>query len=79
MGHVCCGSAGIYNVVHYNEAMEVLNQKMNHIKKVELDIIVISNPRCYLQMKLGARRVGKAEKIKVVHIVKLLAEAYGIH
>lgn len=55
------------------------NQKMNHIEKVEPDIIVTSNPGGHLQMKLGARRIGKAEKIKVVHIVELLAEACGIH
>ncbi|WP_049662101.1 (Fe-S)-binding protein [Bacillus sp. FJAT-27231] len=73
-----CGLARIYNVVHYNEAMGVLGQKMNHIQKVESDIIVTSNSGCHLQMKLGARRVGKAEKIKVVHIVELLAEACGI-
>jgi glycolate oxidase iron-sulfur subunit len=75
---MCCGSAGIYNVVHYNEAMEVLDKKMNHIEKVEPDIIVTSNPGCHLQMKLGVEREGKAEKIKVVHIVELLAEACGI-
>ncbi|WP_141676304.1 heterodisulfide reductase-related iron-sulfur binding cluster [Pseudobacillus wudalianchiensis] len=28
-----CGSGRIYNVVHYNEAMGVLDQKMNHIEK----------------------------------------------
>lgn len=76
---MCCGSAGIYNVVHYNEAMEVLDQKMNHIEKVEPDIIVTSNPGCHLQMKLGVKREGKTEKIKVVHIVELLAEACEIH
>lgn len=75
---MCCGSAGIYNVVHYHEAMEVLDEKMNHIEKAEPDIIVTSNPGCHLQMKLGVEREGKAEKIKVVHIVELLAEACGI-
>ncbi|MDQ6594868.1 (Fe-S)-binding protein [Bacillus salipaludis] len=75
---MCCGSAGIYNVVHYHEAMEVLDQKMNHIEKVEPDIIVTSNPGCHLQMKLGVRRERKEEKIKVVHLVELLAEACEI-
>lgn len=76
---MCCGSAGIYNVVHYHEAMEVLDYKMDSIEKVEPEVIVTSNPGCHLQMKLGVERVGKSDKIKVVHIVELLAEACEIH
>ncbi|MEH7342553.1 heterodisulfide reductase-related iron-sulfur binding cluster [Bacillus sp. JJ1532] len=59
--------------------MELLDQKMNHIEKVEPDIIVTSNPGCQLQMKLGVECGGKTEKIKVVNIVELLAEAILVH
>ncbi|MFC0272747.1 (Fe-S)-binding protein [Metabacillus herbersteinensis] len=72
---MCCGSAGIYNIVHYEESMDILDEKMKSVHKITPDTIVTSNPGCHLQMCLGVKREGLEEKIKVVHIVELLAEA----
>ncbi|MDQ0271457.1 (Fe-S)-binding protein [Cytobacillus purgationiresistens] len=77
-GDMCCGSAGIYNVVHYHESMDILDSKMENVKKIVPEMIVTSNPGCHLQMSLGVKREGLAHKVKVVHIVELLAEACGI-
>jgi glycolate oxidase iron-sulfur subunit len=77
-GDMCCGSAGIYNIVHYEESMEILDAKMEHVQKVSPDTIVTSNPGCHLQMCLGVKREGLEDKVRVVHIVELLAEACGI-
>lgn len=77
-GDMCCGSAGIYNIVHYEASMEILDAKMEHVQKVSPDIIVTSNPGCHLQMCLGVKREGLEDKVRVVHIVELLAEACGI-
>ncbi|PWW28860.1 glycolate oxidase iron-sulfur subunit [Cytobacillus oceanisediminis] len=77
-GDMCCGSAGIYNIVHYEESMEILDAKMEHVQKVSPDTIVTSNPGCHLQMCLGVKREGIEGKVRVVHIVELLAEACGI-
>ena len=76
--NMCCGSAGIYNIVNYDASMEILDEKMKHVEKVNPDTIVTSNPGCHLQMKVGVEREGLAEKISVVHLVELLAEASGI-
>lgn len=77
-GDMCCGSAGIYNIVHYEESMEILDAKMEHVQKVSPDTIVTSNPGCHLQMCLGVKREGLEDRVRVVHIVELLAEACGI-
>jgi glycolate oxidase iron-sulfur subunit len=76
--NMCCGSAGIYNLVHYNESMEILDEKMSNVKEVVPDIIVTTNPGCHLQMKLGVEREKMQGKTKVVHLVELLAEACNI-
>lgn len=72
---MCCGSAGIYNVIHHNESMEILDGKMKHVKRLTPEIIVTTNPGCHLQMLIGVEREGLADEIKVVHLVELLAEA----
>lgn len=78
--HMCCGSAGIYNVINYKESMEILNEKMTHVQQIAPvpDTIVTTNPGCHLQMKVGVEREGLASKIAVVHLVELLAEACEI-
>lgn len=78
--HMCCGSAGIYNIIRYNHSMKILDEKMKHVKQLPHipNVIITTNPGCHLQMKLGVEREGLAEAVRVVHIVELLAEACGI-
>ncbi len=76
--NMCCGSAGIYNLVNYEQSMDILDMKMGHVKKTNPDLIVTTNPGCHLQMKLGVEREQVTDKIKVVHLVELLAEACEI-
>lgn len=73
----CCGSAGIYNIVHYDDAMDILDVKMKKAKETEAAIIVTTNPGCLLQMKLGIQREGLEGKVRAVHLIDLLAEAVG--
>lgn len=75
---LCCGSAGIYNLVHYEQSMKILDRKMENVKAVQPEIIVTTNPGCHLQMKLGVEREGRSEQIKVVHLIELLAEACDV-
>ncbi|WP_181350341.1 (Fe-S)-binding protein [Thalassobacillus sp. CUG 92003] len=71
----CCGSAGIYNIVNYEDSMEVLDIKMRDVRKVNPHVIVTTNPGCLLQMKLGIERDGDSDRMEAVHLVDLLAEA----
>ncbi|MGK9044607.1 (Fe-S)-binding protein [Mammaliicoccus vitulinus] len=75
---ICCGSAGIYNIVNYDASMDILDRKMSHVKEVEPQLIITSNPGCHLQMLLGVKNEGLEENIKVKHIVEVVAEACGI-
>ncbi|MFS0786396.1 (Fe-S)-binding protein [Shouchella sp. 1P09AA] len=70
---MCCGSAGIYNLLHYKEATDILDMKMPHVTNVKPDIIITTNPGCHLQMKLGVKRAKLSKQIEVKHLVEVLA------
>lgn len=70
----CCGSAGIYNLTQPERAGEILEHKMEHVKRTEAHCLLTSNPGCLLQMKLGIEREGLSDRMKAVHIVDFLAE-----
>jgi len=72
----CCGSAGIYNLLEPEMSMRILDYKMEQTKKTKATKIVTTNPGCLLQMKLGIEKEGLTGKVKAVHIVDLLLEAY---
>ncbi|HDX9656750.1 TPA: (Fe-S)-binding protein [Bacillus toyonensis] len=71
----CCGSAGIYNIVHSELSMEFLDYKMDRVHETDAATIVTANPGCLLQMKLGIEREGLSQKMRGIHIVDLLLEA----
>lgn len=73
--HLCCGSAGIYNLLQPGLAFEILDKKMKQVETTRSDIIITANPGCLLQMKIGIQRAGLRGKSKAVHIVDYLAEA----
>lgn len=75
MADLCCGSAGIYNVVHTDLAMQILRHKMEHIMLTGASIIATANPGCMLQLAAGVRLYGKGQR--VAHVVELLDEAYS--
>ena len=70
----CCGSAGIYNLTQPEMAGELLDRKIQHIKATGATTVATGNPGCLLQLVNGAAQHGL--KLRVVHPVTLLAEAY---
>ncbi len=68
----CCGSAGLYNITHYDMAMKILDRKMDNIEKTGADLLVTANPGCLLQLSYGVRERGL--KMEVKHVVELLDE-----
>ncbi len=71
---LCCGSAGVYNIVQNEMAMRILAAKMDAVHATGADIIATANPGCMLQLQAGVRsRKGTQE---VVHVVELLDRAY---
>jgi glycolate oxidase iron-sulfur subunit len=74
MADLCCGSAGIYNVVQNEMATEILQHKMEHVTASKASLIVTANPGCMLQLAGGVRLYGKGQR--VAHVVEVLDEAY---
>src|ERR1035438_6631825 len=71
---LCCGSAGIYNVVQNQMSMQILEHKMATVNATGADIIATANPGCMLQLQAGVRLHGKRQR--VMHVVELLDLAY---
>jgi glycolate oxidase iron-sulfur subunit len=71
---LCCGSAGIYNVIHTEMAMAILEKKMENVNRTGAAVIATANPGCMLQLRAGVALHGHGQR--VVHIVEILDEAY---
>ncbi len=71
---ICCGSAGIYNVVQNDMAMQVLEEKMVNVNRTDAEWIVTANPCCMIQLEAGARLHGHGQR--VLHVVEVLDMAY---
>jgi glycolate oxidase iron-sulfur subunit len=71
----CCGSAGVYNVVHTDMSMALLEKKMAAINATGADRIVTANPGCMLQLRAGVEKWGRGQR--VLHVVEILDEAYN--
>ncbi|MFQ6617928.1 MAG: (Fe-S)-binding protein [Fidelibacterota bacterium] len=70
----CCGSAGIYNITHYEESMILLERKVNNILKTGAEIVATGNPGCLIQLAYSIKKYGYP--LKVYHPVSLLNRAY---
>jgi glycolate oxidase iron-sulfur subunit len=74
LADLCCGSAGIYNVVHNEMAMAILEKKMAAINGTGATIVATANPGCMLELRAGVERWGRGQR--VLHVVEVLDEAY---
>lgn len=70
----CCGSAGIYNITHYEDSMTLLKRKMDNITVTNVEYVITGNPGCMIQLIYGAKKFNK--NIKVLHPVTLLRRSY---
>jgi glycolate oxidase iron-sulfur subunit len=71
---LCCGSAGIYNVVQNEMSMQILASKMASVNATGAPIIATANPGCMIQLRAGVRLHGSGQR--VMHVVEVLDEAY---
>jgi glycolate oxidase iron-sulfur subunit len=70
---LCCGSAGIYNLLEPGLARELLDGKLARIAETGARVVVAANPGCLLQIAWGCRERGL--DVAIVHPVELLARA----
>jgi glycolate oxidase iron-sulfur subunit len=68
---ICCGSAGIYNMVEPEPAAELGERKANNILKTGAQIIVTSNPGCMLQIQASLKKMGHGG-LPMVHPAEVL-------
>jgi glycolate oxidase iron-sulfur subunit len=72
---VCCGGAGVYNLLEPELSSRVLEEKLAHIKETGAEILATGNPGCHMQIGAGARLKGM-KSLRVCHPVELLDESY---
>ena len=72
--HLCCGSAGSYNVTHHQIAKAIGTEKAKLMASSNPALVAVGNIGCILQLERAAELRGL--KTRVVHPVELLAEAY---
>ncbi len=71
---VCCGGAGVYNLLETALSARVLDEKLKHIDETRARTIATGNPGCHMQIGAGLMLRGK--KVRVCHPVELLDESY---
>jgi glycolate oxidase iron-sulfur subunit len=74
---LCCGSAGIYNLLEPEMADRLLERKVDRIVETGARVVVTGNPGCMLQIAKGVRARGLP--LEVLHPVELLARAVDAH
>jgi glycolate oxidase iron-sulfur subunit len=67
---VCCGSAGIYNLVQPDAANALGDRKAQLIVPLNADVVATGNPGCLLQLQSALARSG--HKTPVVHTIQIL-------
>ncbi len=69
-GHLCCGSAGTYNILEPEIALRLRDRKIANILRVAPGVIATGNIGCIAQLASGT-------SIPVLHTIELLDYAYG--
>ncbi|MFN0262543.1 glycolate oxidase subunit GlcF [Tepidamorphus sp. 3E244] len=69
-GHICCGSAGTYNILQPKIAERLRDRKVANIERLQPDLIATGNIGCMAQ-------IGSGTGIPIVHTVELIDHAHG--
>jgi glycolate oxidase iron-sulfur subunit len=67
---LCCGSAGIYNLVEPTPANELGDRKARQILDTGADVIASGNPGCLLHLQASLRRLGR--ELPALHTIELI-------
>ncbi len=72
---MCCGSAGIYNLLQPEMASRLLQRKIERIRATGAEIVLTGNPGCLAWIAQGLREL--PQPVDMLHPVELLYRAYG--
>ena len=68
---LCCGSAGVYNLLQPEPAEQLGDRKVANLLETQAKAVVSANPGCLLQLMSGLRRRG-VKAMPAFHMVELL-------
>lgn len=71
---ICCGSAGIYNLLQPEMASRLLRRKLERIRATGAEVVLTGNPGCLAWIAQGLREL--PQSITIMHPVDLLHRAY---
>ncbi|HZT59021.1 MAG TPA: heterodisulfide reductase-related iron-sulfur binding cluster [Pyrinomonadaceae bacterium] len=71
---VCCGGAGVYNLLESELSSRILEEKLRHVGETGARFLATGNPGCHMQIGAGVRLRGLG--VRVCHPVELLDESY---
>ncbi|MDS7596246.1 glycolate oxidase subunit GlcF [Agrobacterium tumefaciens] len=69
-GHLCCGSAGTYNIMQPEISAQLKARKVKNIEATKADVIATGNIGCITQIATGT-------DMPILHTAQLLDWAYG--
>jgi glycolate oxidase iron-sulfur subunit len=69
---ICCGSAGIYNLLEPDAAAQLRDRKVRNILTTDADVVVSGNPGC-LQIATGLERAGRP--MRIMHLIEVLDQS----
>ncbi len=72
--HLCCGSAGTYNIDQPLTAASLGRQKAENVIATDADVVASGNIGCLTQLRMALQRQGST--IKVQHTMQILRDAY---
>ncbi len=72
---LCCGSAGIYNIIRRPMANDLGDRKAANAVRTGAEVVVTANPGCAMQLRTSLGRAGSDQRI--MHIVEVLDAAYS--
>jgi glycolate oxidase iron-sulfur subunit len=67
---ICCGSAGVYNLLEPEPAAQLGNRKAANVTATGASLLVTANPGCLMQVQAAMRRAGRS--IALAHTVQVL-------
>ncbi|MDQ1699645.1 MAG: glycolate oxidase iron-sulfur subunit [Frankiaceae bacterium] len=75
---ICCGSAGVYNILQPGAAQELGERKAAHVAATGADVLVTANPGCLMQIR--AALLDRGTPMPVAHTIEVLdASIRGVH
>ncbi|HVY09505.1 MAG TPA: heterodisulfide reductase-related iron-sulfur binding cluster [Mycobacteriales bacterium] len=67
---ICCGSAGIYNLLNPEPARELADRKAGNVRATGAELLITANPGCLMQIDSALRRAGSA--MTLAHTIEVL-------